>query len=202
MPIADLRESLAPQWRDATDHGFLVGVRDGTVPGAAFDAWLVQDAHFVADLLWFQARLLARAPAPARPVLGGGARALVDELAWFGEQAAARDLVLDAPRAPATEDYAALLRRLDAADPGRALAALWAIERVYLEAWSGASPGAPGYAGFVAHWTTPGFAAYVADLERAADAVLEPRPAGEVADVVAAVLVAERAFWDMAVTAA
>lgn len=201
MPVADLLESLADQWRDATDHPFLAGVRDGTVPTAAFDAWLVQDAHFVADLLWFQARLLARSPGPARAVLAGGAVALVEELAWFDEQATARGLVLGAPRAPATVDYADLLRRLDAADAGTALAALWTIERVYLEAWSVAAPGAPEYSPFVAHWTTPGFAAYVAELEQAADAVLGSGPAGELPDVVAGVLAAERAFWEMAVSA-
>jgi thiaminase len=201
VPVADLLQSLAAQWRAATDHAFLTGVRDGTVSREAFDAWLVQDAHFVADLLWFQARLLARAPASARAVLAGGAVALVEELAWFDEQAAARGLVVGAPRAPATEEYAALLRRLDAADPGVALAALWAIERVYLDAWSGAAPGAAEYSAFVAHWTTPGFATYVAELERAADAVPGIGPAGEAADVVAGVLAAERAFWDMAVSA-
>jgi thiaminase/transcriptional activator TenA len=201
VPVADLLQSLAAQWRAATDHAFLTGVRDGTVSRKAFDAWLVQDAHFVADLLWFQARLLARAPASARAVLAGGAVALVEELAWFDEQAAARGLVVGAPRAAATEEYSAQLRRLDTADSSVALAALWAIERVYLEAWSGAAPGAPEYSAFVAHWTTPGFATYVAELERAADAVPGTGPAGEAAHVVAGVLTAERAFWDMAVSA-
>ena len=200
MPVADLLQTLAPQWRAATDHAFLTGVRVGSVSREAFDAWLVQDAHFVADLLWFQARLLARAPAPARAVLAGGAVALVEELAWFDEQAAVRGLVLGGPRAPATEEYAALLRRLDAADPGPALAALWAVERVYLEAWSNAAPGAAAYRDYVAHWTAPGFAGYVAGLEQAADAVLGRDTGG--AEAVREVLDAERAFWDMAVSAA
>jgi len=34
----------------------------GMLPAAAFDTWLAQDRRFVGDLLWFQARLLARAP--------------------------------------------------------------------------------------------------------------------------------------------
>jgi len=199
VPVADLLESLSAQWRAATDHPFLTGVRDGTVLPEAFDTWLVHDSHFVADLLWFQARLLARAPAQARAVLAGGAVALVEELAWFDEQATARGLALGAHRAPATENYAALLHRLDAADPGVALTSLWTIEKVYLDAWSAAAPGAPQYREFVEHWTAPGFGGYVADLARAADAALGSAPAGEAASVVAEVLAAESAFWDMAV---
>jgi formylaminopyrimidine deformylase / aminopyrimidine aminohydrolase len=199
MPVADLPDSLSAEWRGATDHPFLTGVRDGTVPEEAFDTWLVQDAHFVADLLWFQARLLARVPGPARAVLAGGAVALVEELAWFDEQAAARGLTLGAPRTSATENYATLLRRLDAAAPGVALTALWTIEQVYLDAWSAAAPGAPQYREFVAHWTAPGFRGYVEKLARAADAALADAPAGEARSVVADVLAAESAFWDMAV---
>lgn len=202
MPVADLLESLSAGWRAATDHPFLTGVRDGTVPPEAFDTWLVQDAHFVADLLWFQARLLARAPGPARAVLAGGAVALVEELAWFDEQAIARGLALGAARAPATEKYAVLLHRLDAADPGVALTALWTIEKVYLDAWSAAAPGAPQYREFVEHWTAPEFGGYVAELARAADAALRSAPAGAAASVVAEVLAAESAFWDMAVQGA
>lgn len=199
MPVAALVESLSGDWRAATAHPFLAGVRDGSVAREGFDTWLAQDARFVADLLWFQARLLARAPGPARAVLAGGAVALVEELAWFEEQAAVRGLALEARPEPATEHYAALLRRLDNAEPGIALTALWAIERVYLDAWSSALPGAPAYRDVVAHWTTPAFAGYVAALERAADGALRGDQSGEAADAVRQVLAAERAFWDMAV---
>jgi thiaminase len=200
VPVAELLADLAAQWSAATRHPFLDGVRDGTVPPAAFDTWLAQDAHFVRDLLWFQARLLARAPRSVQPVLVGGAAALVEELAWFDEQAVRRGLPADAPRQPATEAYAALLTRLDAAEPAVALTALWAVERAYLAAWSAAAPGAPVYRPFVAHWTSPEFAAYVRDLEDAADRLLPGGgAAAEVTEPVAAVLRAEVAFWDMAV---
>jgi thiaminase/transcriptional activator TenA len=201
VPTADLVSELSGPWQAVTRHPFLDGVRDGTLPAAAFDTWLAQDAHFVSDLLGFQARLLARAPRPAQAVLAGGAVALVDELAWFDRQAAERGLPAGATRLPATEGYAALLARLDALEPGTALTALWVVERSYLDAWSWAAPGAPEYRGFVAHWTTPGFATYVAELERAADGVGGDPDPGTVA-VVADVLSAEVAFWDMAVAAA
>lgn len=197
MPVADLLSRHPDAWRSATRHSFLDAVRNGTVPVAAFDTWLVQDARFVADLLRFQARLLARAPRPAQAVLAGGLVSLVDELAWFEEQAAARGLDLGAPARPATEAYAALLDRLDAADVGTALTALWTVERTYLDAWSAARSGAPEYRAFVEHWTLPGFADYVAGLAAAADGA----PAPDADAVFTAVVAAETAFWDMAVGA-
>lgn len=194
MPVADLPSRHPDAWRGATRHPFLDAVRDGTIPVAAFDTWLVQDARFVSDLLRFQARLLARAPRPAQAVLASGLVALVDELAWFERQAAVRGLDLAAPALPATAGYAALLERLDAAGVGTALTALWTIERTYLDAWSHARPGAPGYREFVEHWTAPGFADYVAGLEAAADGA----PAPDADAVFTEVVAAEVAFWDMA----
>ncbi len=194
MPVADLPARRVDAWRDATDHPFLRGVRDGSVPVAAFDTWLVQDARFVSDLLRFQARLLARAPRPAQAVLAGGAVALVEELAWFEGLAAGRGLDLAAPALPATRAYAALLARLEEADVPTALTALWTIERTYLDAWSGALPGAPAYREVVEQWTAPGFAGYVAGLAAAADAL----PAADPLAVFDEVVAAEVAFWDMA----
>jgi thiaminase len=193
VPVAELLQRHEAVWRGATAHPFLAAVRDGVLPASSFDTWLVQDARFVADLLRFQARLLARAPRPAQAVLAGGAVALVAELAWFEEQAAARGLDLTAPALPATAAYAELLDRLDGADVPTALLALWTIERTYLDAWSQALPGAPGYREFVEHWTVPGFAGYVSGLESAADAV----GSGDEA-VFLELVAAETAFWDMA----
>jgi thiaminase len=197
VPVPELLQRHAAEWRRAVCHPFLDAVREGTLPAAAFDTWLVQDARFVADLLRFQARLLARAPRQAQPVLAGGVTALVEELAWFEQQAATRGLDLAASALPATARYAELLDRLDSADVPNALVALWTIERTYLDAWSDARPGAPEYRDFVEHWTVPVFADYVAGLEVAADR------AGPVdADAVfLEVVAAEIAFWEMAVDA-
>jgi thiaminase len=193
VPVAELLSRHPDAWRRATRAPFLDAVRDGTLPAGAFDTWLVQDAHFVADLLRFQARLLARAPRPAQAVLAGGCVALVAELDWFGRVAEGRGLDLAAPRLPATIAYGDLLYRLDAADVATALTALWAVERAYLDAWSGALPGAPAYREFVEHWTVPGFASYVAGLAAAAD---DAGPADEA--VFLEVAAAEAEFWGMA----
>ena len=195
-PVREIPDRHAELWAAATRHRFLDGVRDGSLAVAALDTWLVQDALFVADLLAFQARLLARAPRPAQAVLAGGAVALVEELEWFERLAADRGLDLAAAPLPATLAYRALLQRLDAAPYADAVGCLWVVERVYLDAWSSALPGAAPYAELVAHWTTPGFAAYVTALETAADGVGPPDDA-----LVVEVLQQEAAFWGMAVEA-
>ncbi len=197
-PVGGLPLRHATAWSHATRHPFLEAVRDGTLTESAFEAWLVQDYRFVSDLLAFQGRLLARAPRRAQAVLAGGAMALVEELAWFEEQADAHRLDLTTPPRPETSAYSVLLNKLDEADVAVALTALWAIERVYLDAWSFAAPGAPPHQMFIAHWTTPQFATYVGELEQAADAVAT-RPAEPDAEAAfMAVLDAESHFWAMA----
>jgi thiaminase len=106
VPVADLPQRHAAAWACATQHPFLVAVRDGMVPERAFNAWLVQDYRFVCELLRFQARLLGRAPRRAQPVLVSGAAAIVDELTWFEEQARVRGCDLQAaPGAPAYQEF-------------------------------------------------------------------------------------------------
>ena len=177
-------------WERATQHPFLVAVRDGTLPAAAFDTWLAQDRRFVGDLLWFQARLLARAPRAAQAVLVAGAAALVDELAWFERLADERGLDLGAPAQPATLAYRRVLERLDGAGYDAAMTALWAVEKTYLEAWRFAAPGAEAYREVVAHWTTPAFGDYVDRLAVACSSLAGP--------LVDEVLAHEIAFWEMA----
>ncbi|MEW5812204.1 MAG: TenA family transcriptional regulator [Actinomycetota bacterium] len=178
-------------WTAATQHRFLDAVREGSIDAAAFDRWLVQDALFVTDLLTFQARLLARAPRAAQNVLAGGCVALVAELDWFDVKADERGLDMVDEALPATLSYRELLARLDTAPADEALTALWAIEKVYLLAWTHATSDGSPFAEFVEHWTVPGFAAYVDGLEQRA----EPHAH---ADREREVLEHEIAFWDMA----
>lgn len=177
-------------WTAATRHPFLDAVREGTITDGAFDRWLCQDALFVADLLTFQARLLARAPCAAQGTLVGGCAALVAELDWFAEQAAVRGLDLDVPALPTTLRYRNLLQRLDDAPYPAAVTALWVIERVYLLGWTSAkSPTSP-FGEFIDHWTVPDFAGYV-------DALGALASADEHRDLIAEVLRLEVDFWNM-----
>ena len=181
-------------WTAATRHAFLDAVREGTIADAAFDRWLAQDALFVADLLAFQARLLARAPRRAARTLAGGCAALVEELDWFDVQAGRRGLDLQQPALPATAAYRHLLDRLDALPYDDAVTALWVLERVYLHAWTYAAPSTDRYREFVEHWTAPGFEGYV-------DALAELASPQDRDELVAEVLAQEVAFWDMALAA-
>lgn len=178
-------------WTAATRHPFLDAVRDGTITESAFDRWLRQDAVFVADLLIFQARLLARAPRAAQQVLVGGCAALVAELDWFEEQAARRGIDLGGEPLPATLAYRELLQRLDGEPYDVAITALWVIERVYLLGWTSAAPAAAPLDEFVDHWTTPDFAGYVEEL----GALASP---DRYQAQVNAVLKLEVDFWNMA----
>jgi formylaminopyrimidine deformylase / aminopyrimidine aminohydrolase len=195
MAASDLRLRHPQDWRAATRHPFLDGVRDGRLPPGAFIAWLQQDYLFVNDLLAFQSRLLAAAPRRAQSVLAAGLVAIEAELTWFEEQLARRGLPPTVPRHPTTDTYRVKLDDLLTEPFEVGITALWALELTYLEAWRGAAPAASMYSEFVEHWTSPAFADYVAGLEiHATDS-----PAAEAAWVRIARL--EREFWDMAVAA-
>lgn len=186
-------------WLGATRHPFLEAVRTGHLPPGAFQTWLVQDYLFVRDLLRFQGHLVGRAPREAQAVLAAGLLALESELTWFENQSEQRNFTLDVPRHPVTAAYNEFLCGLDSAPYPAAIVALWAVERAYLEAWTGAAPGHPDYRDFVEHWTVPPFAEYVAGLESAADAALrhgEHLAAAEQAFLAATTH--ERSFWEMA----
>lgn len=186
-----VHDVLDDHWTAATRHPFLDAVRDGTLSDTAFDRWLRQDALFIADLLTFQARLLARAPRRAQATIVGGCAALVAELDWFEEQAGRRNIDVSAQPLPATLAYRQLLRRLDDEPYEAAVTALWVIERVYLLAWSSAASATSPFSEFIEHWTTSEFVGYVDNLgELAAQDVH--------ADLVAEVLKLEVEFWDMA----
>jgi thiaminase/transcriptional activator TenA len=201
LKTSDLLARHAEAWQNATRHPFLDAVREGTIAPASFDAWLVQDYHFVAALLSFQARLLARTPRAAQAVLAGGLVALEAELTWFEAQARGRGLQLLAALHPVTRAYNDFLADLDAQPYASAITALWTLERAYLEAWTAVAPGASAYRPFVEHWTTPAFHAYVERLAAAADDALSGLDEGA-AQVVERVFVRvselERDFWQMA----
>jgi thiaminase len=199
MNTEELLERHPGAWREAIRHPFLDAVRDGSLPAAAFETWLVQDYLFVADLLAFQARLLARAPRPAQAVLAGGLVAVEAELGWFEGHAKERGLDLGAPRHPTTEAYRRFMDGLEEEPYPVGIVALWALERAYLEAWTGAAPGQPRYREFVEHWTTAEFAAYVTALEEVADAALVSGDEEERAGTAFLEAVRlERDFWEMA----
>jgi thiaminase/transcriptional activator TenA len=188
---SDLVSRHPKEWRAATHHPFLDATRDGSLPPAAFQTWLLQDYVFVADLLRFQAQLLSVAPRVGQRALAGGLAALENELGWFENQAERLRLQLDVKRHPVTEAYRQRLLSY-AHDWASGITALWTGERAYLESWSGVAPSAPAYREFVEHWTHPDFGAYVGDLETLVDAC------GGDEEAFLAMCGLERDFWEMA----
>ncbi len=200
MKGEELRQASLDRWQRATRHPFLAAVRDGTLPEPAFATWLVQDYHFVRGLLPFQARLLALAPRRDQAVLARGLLSLVDELGWFEDQAARRHLDLQGPVHPVCRNYVNFLWALSFGPYAAQLVALWTLERVYLEAWNEARPGAEPYREFVAHWTHPAFARYVQELEAAVDQALQEATEKEhqaAQEAFTETLEHEIRFWDM-----
>lgn len=187
-------------WERATRHPFLDAVRDGTLPQEAFHRWLVQDYHFVAGLLRVQARFLAGAPRPDQKVLASGLVALADELDWFESHALVRGLRLDVPLHSTCQAYVGFLQDLTTAPYPGQITALWACERAYLDAWSGAQPGGAEYREFVERWTHPAFRDYVTGLEACAQRALQVASDAEQASADEAfrrVAAYEAAFWEM-----
>lgn len=191
MTGAELLARHPEQWRTATNHPFLNGIREGSLGERAFNTWLVQDYLFVSDLFRFQSRLLSVAPRGGQALVAAGLVALEAELGWFEEAGRRLRLGLSAERHPATAAYReALMGRAD--DWPKGVTALWTGERAYLEAWTGASPGGAAYREFVSHWTDPGFREYVDGLGGLVD------EAGADEHTFVAICGLESEFWAMA----
>jgi thiaminase/transcriptional activator TenA len=197
MTAEELIESESQLWYAATHHSFLDGVREGTLATEAFTRWLAQDYHFGVALTRAQARYLAAAPRQDLELLASGVQAMVAELAWFEDKATERAIDLGARLHPTTRSYIDYLYALCEQPYSVQLTALWALERAYLDAWRGASPGGPAFREFVEHWTSDTFAAYVSALEVATTRVLLQGGSAE-REAFQQVARHERAFWEMA----
>jgi formylaminopyrimidine deformylase / aminopyrimidine aminohydrolase len=190
-------------WDTATNHAFLQGVKDATLPEEAFVTWLGQDYHFASALIDSQCLILLNAPRTDQSLLIGGLFALEDELSWFEANASVYNIDLQQSLLPTCRAYADFLLALQYKPYVVQLVCLWALERVYFDAWSSALPCQPKYKEFVDRWTTPEFLDYVEGLENAVNNALAKMTKKELAQVEVYflwVLRYEKLFWDMALT--
>jgi thiaminase/transcriptional activator TenA len=170
----------------------------GTLPRSAFDRWLVEDYYFVRSFRAYLTELTAIAPdAQAREVLAGGLAALVPELELFETAAAERGLDLDAEPSLLNLGYSSYLTASVRAGWPVGITVLYAVEKAYYDAWASVrdttGPDTQ-YAGFIANWSSPEFAAYVDQLGELVDRL------ELTADLMTAfdrVVRFELAFWDL-----
>lgn len=155
-------------WKLILGHPFVAQTSAGTLPQNAFDSWLTEDHYFVRSFRAFLTSLIQLAPDDqAREVLAGGLAALVPELELFETAAAERGLDLSAEPSLLNLGYSSYLTA--SVDEGWpvGITVLYAVEKAYYDAWASVrdttGPDTQ-YAGFIANWSSPAFAAYVDQL--------------------------------------
>ncbi|KAI0356009.1 heme oxygenase-like protein [Trametes cingulata] len=211
----------------ATEHAFLTAAGTGALPLQLLSLYLSQDRIYAAHAYpRFLGQLLARVPfssldAPDSPeerfrneIVGALADALQNvrrEVAMFAE--VERTYGLDFAQwreRKATRDYTAEMARVGALGTfEEGLVFLWAMERVYLDAWSyvksllhnattGTGPALPAIKQLVENWTSPEFGKFVHALSDIVDrlAIVPGSPTYLRAEEIwARVVELEEAFW-------
>ncbi len=189
--------AAGPRWTQLTEHPFVLATADGTLTEAAFDGWLLSDHAFVVAFRRFLAGAVVIAPEEgARDVLCGGLAALTVELALFRDELVRRELD-PAAHAPSLTciGYTGWMHASLNDGWEVALAVLHGVERAYLDAWTAVRERAVGqrYAQFVHNWSSPEFAAWVAQL---AGLLGEGAPTSAQQCAHEQVMEWEHAFWD------
>ena len=205
LTCEELLQKHPQAWKEATVHPFLEQCKLGTIKSEQFNTWLVQDYLFVVEFTRMVARVLTAAPVRDFDVILGGLSALKDELSWFREKAAERNLdFLDAHRQETCMEYCTYLYSLNGMPYALQATALWAIEYAYNQGWQlpGEMP-AP-YQEFAQRWGNPGFTEYVKLLAKQADTALEMSSENiqhQAEQVFLNVARLEKDFWQMAFNA-
>lgn len=188
----------ATNWKRILDHPFVAGTSAGTLPRTSFDRWLIEDHFFVVSFRAFLTALAEVAPDDtARDVLAGGLAALTPELELFETEAAVRGLDLTGEPSLLTLGYSSYLLASVRAGWPVGITVLYAAEKAYYDAWASVrdstGPETP-YAGFIANWSSPEFAAYVDQLGALVD---RERLTDELQVAFGRVVRFEIAFWDL-----
>jgi thiaminase/transcriptional activator TenA len=160
-------------WQRILTHPFVQRTSDGSLPRETFDRWLTEDHFFVRSFQDYLRELTAIAPDDqARAVLADGIAALVPELALFEKAAAERGLDLAVEPSLLNVGYSSYLLSTVREGWPVAITVLYAVEKAYYDAWASVrdttGPDTP-YAGFIANWSSPDFAAYVEQLAALVD---------------------------------
>jgi thiaminase len=199
-----LVEANRALWAAMAAHPFVVGLADGSLPDAAWHAWIQQDRVFVLEERQVLAALRAHGPpAGLDRLLSGLDGGLLAEADAFASAAAARGIPVEAAPWPLCLGYTSYLLRCAHDGVLEGVTALYAAERAYLDTWTAVAaaspPGSP-YRGWIENWTSDAFRAFVADLGHELDELAGTPPhamAGRLAAVFANTARFELAFWEM-----
>ncbi len=192
-----LRDAHWRGWEKVIGHPFLRLVSENALSQRSAQAWIEQNYHFVEGMLAFQADLLKRAPQRHRLVLANGLSSIVEDLDWMLYQ----PIDLAAPPHPARQRYIAFLRMLGQQPYPVGITGLWAINRIFHDAWNAAAPRSRAFMNLAEHWSLPEFMAYLHDLSEAAAEALDAASEDEVRRInalIEEIIRLELASWDMA----
>lgn len=202
MPVGETAQRLVSgqeaAWKRILTHPFVAATSAGTLPRTTFDRWLAEDYHFVRSFQRYLAELTSIAPDDrSREVLAGGLAALEPELALFESAAAERGTDLTAEPSLLNIGYSAYLLSTVREGWPVAITVLYAVEKAYYDAWASVrdttGPDTQ-YAGFIANWSSPEFAAYV---DRLAELVDREQLTAAMELAFDRVVRFEIAFWDL-----
>ncbi|KAJ7293929.1 heme oxygenase-like protein [Mycena rebaudengoi] len=216
--------STSTPYAAAINHPFLQSAGDGTLDNALLSLWLSQD-HIYASHAYprFIGSLIAAIPFDTSDsirsdeeasnqrilkVLTHSLENIVREAGFFVQTADKWGLQLDGWRErKATRDYVAEMGNISRGRIEDGLVYLWAMERVYLDAWSFVQRRlelrsselteveAPLLA-FVSNWTSPEFHRFVDDLAALVNTLTMDGPSKKRAEKIwARVIELEKEFW-------
>eukprot|EP00189_Rhodosorus_marinus_P012522 CAMPEP_0184741126 /NCGR_PEP_ID=MMETSP0315-20130426/4213_1 /TAXON_ID=101924 /ORGANISM="Rhodosorus marinus, Strain UTEX LB 2760" /LENGTH=199 /DNA_ID=CAMNT_0027211285 /DNA_START=67 /DNA_END=663 /DNA_ORIENTATION=+ len=198
VSCSQLLEKHAGAWEKATQHMFLDGVKTGKLEKSQFYTWLSQDYFFARELSRTVGAVLAQCPAEDYELIHSGLHALWEEVLWFKQNAAERNVSLEVPMQRACEEYVSFLRSIRSEPYSVQIMCLWAIEYVYCVAWKGATPSAPAFEPFAARWGAESFTEYAMQLREAADKSMRTQTEDEkkkVEDLFLKIAALEIDFW-------
>lgn len=196
-----LLQNHSQAWHEATVHPFLEQLPLLGIEPRQFNTWLVQDYLFVVEFTRMVARILAIAPSHHFDVLLAGLSALKDELIWFKEKAAERQLNLKTEKQPTCTEYCQYMESLAAMPYPVQATALWAIEFAYNQGWQLPGKMPEPYNEFADRWGNTGFTEYVSMLEKQADESLKEASENiqnQAEEAFLKVARLEKDFWQMA----
>jgi formylaminopyrimidine deformylase / aminopyrimidine aminohydrolase len=200
-----LLQNHSQAWHEATVHPFLEQLSLLTIEPRQFNTWLVQDYLFVVEFTRMVARVLAIAPPHHFDILLAGLSALKDELNWFKEKAAERQLNLETAKHPTCWEYCQYMESLAAMPYPVQATALWAIEFAYNQGWQLPGQMPEPYKEFAERWGNPDFTDYVKFLEQQAEASLQNTSENiqnQAEEAFLNIAKLEKYFWQMAFEAA